>query len=262
MQSMTRNLCLALALSLAATAATAQEAAPTMPAPAAASMPAAAQPVEELEELAEIQVKGKRLLQEIAEAEDAFYKVFNQVNKDDDYDTNCADLRLESGSRITTRACIPGFVADAIVDWQVFKAQCSPPYDGYDEFSCLDRNKDNRISQNEATARPGLDVQFMTLDSDHNSFLVRQEIEDAGGIPAGTVTYQPPPPQLVLMEGSTKWAQAMKKVIDSDPRLQQMAGGLDDLYAELSRVNQKFVKVQADGMPEATTRRELGPRAR
>jgi hypothetical protein len=218
--------------------------------------------VEELEQLDEITVRGKRLLQEIADAEDDFYKIFNQVNQDDRYDTSCPNLQMEAGSRITTRACIPGFVADAIVDWQVYKSKCSPPYDGYDEFTCLDRNRDNRINWNEASARPELDVQFMTLDTDHDSYLTRRELDDAGGIPPTTVAYRPPPPQLVLMDGSAKWAAAMKKVIDSDPRLLEKAGRLDELYAELSRVNQRFAKVKVDGMPEATTRRELGPRAR
>jgi hypothetical protein len=245
---------LAIALTLATSAAFGQE--------TAAATPAAGQPAEELEELAEIEVRGKRLRDEIADAEDNFYQLYNQVNKDDDYDTKCVALQLEKNSRITTRTCIPGFVASAIVDWQVYKAKCQPPYEGYDEFNCLDRNQDNRINRNEATARPELDAQFMMLDANSDSYITRDELEDSGGLPTGTVAYQPPPPQLVLMEGSAKWAIAMKKVIDSDPRLLEQAGKLDDLYEELARVNQKYVKVVADGLPEPTTRRELGPRSR
>ncbi len=262
MQSTTRNLyfALAAALSLSATVAVAGEAA--APASVAAAVPAVAQPTEELEVLAEIEVRGKRLKDEIADAEDDFYQLFNKVNKDDNYDTKCVNLQLDNNSKITTRTCIPGFVANAIVDWQVFKAKCQPPYEGFDEFICLDRNKDNRINWNEASARPELEGQFTMLDANHDNSITRDELEDIGGIPAGTAAYQPPPPQLVLMEGSAKWAQAMKKVIDSDPRLLEQAGKLDDLYAELARVSQKYVKVMADGQPEPTTRRELGPRSR
>jgi hypothetical protein len=251
---------LTMASTLAATAVMGQEANPA--APTAATATAAAQPEEQLEELAEIEVRGKRLRDEIADAEDDFYQLFNQVNKDDDYDTKCVNLQLENNSRITTRTCIPGFVADAMVDWQVFKAQCNPPYEGFDEFTCLDRNKDNRINWNEASMRPSLESQFMEFDANKDSYLSRQEIYDVGGIPQGAAAYQPPPPQLVLMEGSAKWAQAMKKVIDSDPRLLEQAGRLDELYTELARVSQKYVKVMADGQPDPTTRRELGPRAR
>jgi hypothetical protein len=256
MQDHIRNFCLALsaALALAAPGAMAQQASP--------SAQPAAQPGEELEELAEIEVRGKRLRDEIADAEDVFYQLFNQVNKDDDYDTRCVALALEKNSRITTRTCIPGFVADAIVDWQVFKSKCQPPYEGGDEFNCMDRNQDRRISMNEATARPELESQFMMFDTNKDSYITRDELIDAGGMPQGTIAYQPPPPQLVLMEGSTKWAAVMRKVIDSDPRLLEQAGKLDDLYAELARVSQKYVKVMADGMPEPTKRRELGPRSR
>lgn len=264
MQNKVRTFCatLTVALTLCTTAGFGQGATPAAPTAAPAATSPAAQPAEELEELAEIEVRGKRLRDEIADAEDSFYQLFNQVNKDDDYDTKCVALQLEKNSRITTRTCIPGFVADAIVDWQVFKAKCQPPYEGGDEFNCLDRNQDSRISRNEATARPELDSQFMMLDANNDNSLTRDELEDAGGVLAASPTYQPPPPQLVLMEGTAKWAQAMRKVIDSDPRLLEQAGKLDELYEELARVNQKYVKVVADGLPEPTTRRELGPRSR
>src|SRR5690606_11294923 len=73
-------------------------------------------------ELEEVLVHGKRLQERIVEAEDEFYKLFNQVNKDDDYDTNCALLNLsaDSGSRLNSRLCLPVFVAEAIADYTVF----------------------------------------------------------------------------------------------------------------------------------------------
>lgn len=201
---------------------------------------------EPMMELDEILVHGKRLQERIIEAEDEFYKLFNQINKDDDYDTNCAMLNLsaDSGSRLNSRLCMPVFVANAIADYTVFRRQCQPPLDGFDEFSCLDRNDDERLNRQEASVRPSLDAQFMMLDADSNGYLSRDELpeEGMGGAPG----YMPPPPELVLMEGTDKWYAHTMSVIRSDPRLQEMAGRLDELHLEMSETRRRVAQIEGE----------------
>src|SRR5262249_48151723 len=126
---------------------------------------------------------GENIIKAIADAEDNFYALFNEVNKDDDYDTRCVYLNIDPdnpGSQLKSRVCIPGFVTDAMADYAVF------------------------------------------LDCD--------KAWQPGGNPDDRRTcYQPPPPQLVLMERSKRWAVEMMKVVNSDPRLKEQAGHLDDL---------------------------------
>jgi hypothetical protein len=202
-------------------------------------------------ELDEILVHGKRLQQRIIEAEDEFYKLYNQINKDDDYDTNCAMLNLsaDTGSRLNSRLCMPVFVANAVADYTVWRRQCIPPLDGFDEFSCLDRNRDERLSRQEASVRPSLDAQFMMLDADHNGYLSRDELpeEGMGGVPG----YMPPPPELVLAEGTEKWFQHTMNVIRSDPRLQEMAGKLDELHAEMNAMRRRVVEIEQERVANA-----------
>ncbi len=146
-------------------------------------------------------------------------------------------------------------------EWQVFKMRCQPPMEGGDAFSCLDRNRDNRLSWDEASVRNELVSQFQDMDSDHDGYLSRQEF-DAGSAAFGPPTYQPAPPELVLMEGSQNWAKQMMKVINSDARLQEQAGHLDDLYRELAQVQGRYNKLETDAQPEKTEKHVLGPRVR
>jgi hypothetical protein len=80
--------------------------------------------IEELEELEEVIVHGTRLNDRIVKAEDKFFRLYNQINKNDDYDVHCAYLELDAGSRIQDRICTPGFFADAIVEQMVWAERC------------------------------------------------------------------------------------------------------------------------------------------
>lgn len=208
---------------------------------------------EVLEELDEVTVHSKRLLERIAEAEDDFYDLFNKLNKDDRYDTTCSEMNVEPENPLTghrQRICMPGFVKDAMADWAPFKARCQPPLVGFDEFDCLDRNRDGRISYAEASVRAELEAAFMTADEDRDNRLTRTEFPvDVSPPPA---LYQPPPPDLVLMEGTKGWYEHMMKMVRSDPTLQDKAGKLDELYLELQAaiMRQDEMKKQARAMRE------------
>lgn len=199
-----------------------------------------------LDELAEVEVSGRRLAEAIAKAEEEFFSIFNELNKDDRYDTHCVYLQLDSDSRIQSRVCIPGFVADAMAEWAPFKARCQPPQEntygpGGAEFSCLDRNHDGRLSLEEASARTELAAVFFDVDADHDFKLSPQEFPT--DLPAPAI-YQPPPPQLVLMEGSAAWYKHMTDVTNSDPRLKKMADHLGDMYYKLASAQREYSKMQ------------------
>jgi len=248
-----------LAFSLAATGVAAQSPAP------------AANPGEVLEELEEVVVHGRRLKDEIIKAEDKYFALFNEVNKDDRYDTHCVALQMERDSRMQSRACIPGFVADAMAEWAPFKARCQPPQDGasFDEFSCLDRNGDRRISQIEAGARSELEAAFVDLDKDGGAdgYINRAEFTascsdcDPSKIPPADAVYMPPTPDAVLMNGSTKWAQHMLAVTNSDPRLKKMADELGAMYEELVTAQVRINELDAQSKP-GTGKVSTGPRGR
>jgi hypothetical protein len=87
-----------------------------LPPPSAAVVPpalATEKPAEQLEELDEVIVTGGRLYDRIVKAEDKFFKLYNELNEEDDFDTNCANVIIDSDSRIEQRFCMPSFFADA-----------------------------------------------------------------------------------------------------------------------------------------------------
>lgn len=223
----------------------------------------AAEP-ETLLELDEVVVRGERLIDAIVKAEDAFYAIYNQVNKDNQYDVNCTRMNLtaDSGSRMNSRLCLPSFVASAIADYAAFKVACEP------EFSSFDSNRDGRISRMEAMANPDLHFQFDSLDENSDGMLMEfPEFRNfANWAIMNMNCYRPPPPDLVLVEGTDRWYDHMMKVTNSDPRLREMAGELDELHNELTMVQRRYREVtdeQARARAEALpASRNTGPRPR
>ena len=82
-------------------------------------------------QLDELVIEGKRLYQlrkEIVEAEDRFFKLYNALNTDDDFDVHCA-REASLGSRITQRVCRADFYAAAETEYAVamFQGYYAPP---------------------------------------------------------------------------------------------------------------------------------------
>jgi hypothetical protein len=230
-------------------------------APAAAAVPQDL----ELLELDEVIVHGERLIDRIVKAEDEFYKIYNQVNRDDRYDVSCPHLNVsaDAGSRISSRLCLPGFVADAIADFAVFKVNCEP------EFANFDANRDGRISRMEAAVNGDLQFQFDQLDQDDDDHLERhaefRNFETWAAMNQNC--YRPPPPELVLMEGTDDWYKHMLAVTNSDPRLSEMAGKLDDMHRELTSVQRRYrdmaqAEADANYVDRTPNMRQSGPRRR
>jgi hypothetical protein len=229
-------------------------------APAAEPLP----PVEGAQDIDEVVVRGKNLALAIADAEDRFFKLFNELNKDDRYDNHCSYQNIDPdnpGSGIQSRVCIPGFVVDAMADWAVWRVKCEPP-----DFWNLDINKDAAVSRREAGYSEAISSNFQDLDVNHNGSLSMEEFPKDIAPPA---CYQPPPPQLVLMDGSEAWRKHMTQVTNSDPRLHEMADKLGGMYHELASTQRQYVKLESQAQKlEAQSRAKKaggpnpGPRAR
>jgi hypothetical protein len=70
-------------------------------------------PAEQIDELDEVVVIGGRLYDRIVKAEDKLFKLYNELNEDDDFDTNCANVPIDRDTRLEQRFCMPAFFADA-----------------------------------------------------------------------------------------------------------------------------------------------------
>jgi hypothetical protein len=247
-----------LALAMAMTTHAAEEPQPQAQEEAPRRLSPEELPIEELEELDEVFVRGGRLRDRIVRAEDEFYKLFNQINTDDRYDTSCPYLNDpdDRTSRIQFRMCIPGFVAEAMADWAVYKAQCEP------EFRNFDTNRDGRVSAIEASVNGDLAFQFEQFDEDGDGYLNQyQEFRNFENWARMNMNcYRPPPPDLVLMNGTKDWYEHTMKVINSDPRLQEMAGKLDEMHRELNMIQSRANTLE-DLRRESMSSRPRNPNA-
>jgi hypothetical protein len=102
-------------------------------------------PAGELEELDEVVVVGGRLYDRIVKAEDKLYKLYNQLNKEDDFDINCASVPGDEGSRIETRFCMPAFFADAKAEQVRLSQYC---------LSLQEKDEDGNVSSNGVCYEP------------------------------------------------------------------------------------------------------------
>jgi hypothetical protein len=188
-----------------ATSAAADRATAAAPAPAAAQ-----QSTEVTQELEEIWVHGKRLVDRINDAQDDFYPLYNKANKNDDYDIKCGYARLNPESMIMSRTCLPGFLGKDYGAPPMFTGVC------YGEFRTSAGYGSNFTSPGtELTTGPCID----------------------GG-------YDPPPPAFIAMAKSADLEKQMTKVISSDPQLLEKAARLGDLYMQLESVQKRFRKIK------------------
>jgi hypothetical protein len=216
MRFTTRNFCLSIAAAMMAmaTGARAADAAPVV-------QPAA----EQLDELGEIWVRGKSLARTISDAEDDFYKLYNALNRNDNYDVTCGLVSLSPGSMIMRRSCMADFLIEAITVQTA--SSCSTQNNRYDPQGYT--GVAQYYSATCTSTSPGV--------------------------------YEGPPAEAVLLERGRSWAVHMMMVINSDPRLKEKAGHLDDLYREMRLVQGRYVKVKSALEDAKPVRVHAGPRA-
>ncbi len=117
---------------------------PTVPLVVPAEL-ATEKPAEELQELEEVIVVGGRLYDRIVKAEDRFFKRYNELNEEDDYDTNCASVPIDQDSRIEQRFCMPSFFADAKAEQVRLSQYC---------LSLQEKDEDGNVTGNGVCYEP------------------------------------------------------------------------------------------------------------
>ena len=197
-------------------------------------------PVEEIQELAEIWVYGKRLSQVIEDAEDDFFLLYNKLNKDYQYDVYCGRMALENGSMIMIRKCVPGFIVNNYAN----------SYGYIGAGSCL-----------------GSSFGYWGSSGSYDG----GSISPCGGYGnsfgfTGPVYLSDllPPMQLMLMEKRPAYAANVLKVVTGDTRLLEKVKHLGDLYQDMELVQGHYVKVKGTGAPPRNSRKgarpNVGPR--
>jgi len=86
--------------------------------PAVRAAEPATDPATTTQPLEEVEVIGKKLSklrQEVIEAEERYYALYNELNTNDDYDVHCV-LEAHIGTRIKSRVCKAVYVAKAQED--------------------------------------------------------------------------------------------------------------------------------------------------
>jgi hypothetical protein len=77
-----------------------------------------------VEELDEVVISGVRLDDRILALENSFYQLYNELNKDDQFDMFCTQIPVRRGDPEMTRACLPMFYADALRDSVTWHYRC------------------------------------------------------------------------------------------------------------------------------------------
>jgi hypothetical protein len=98
--------------------------------PRAAAAPHSVSPSHEqaIQELEEVTVRGTRLLDRIMALENRFYRLYNLLNKEDQYDISCTHWSQDTESeRFNQRLCLVQFYVDAIEDEQNLQMVCAYP---------------------------------------------------------------------------------------------------------------------------------------
>jgi hypothetical protein len=220
------SLC-ALLLSVAATTAQAVEA------PAVAAEP----PVEELVELSEVWVRGKKLARRVANAEDRLFKAYNKINKNNIYDVHCGSLRLQTDSMIMTRTCLPGYLSD------INYVSYSPSY------------MYSRSALNTCDTTFGLHYSsgcsFSGIPAGSGSFnspiVVRARSSSAAAAESDLASV---PPSVLSGYRREAYAQNVLDVITSDEDLTAMATELVKLYDEMNLVRNRYTSMRQATAPD------------
>jgi hypothetical protein len=189
------------------------------------SSDSAQKPVEQLDELDEVWVRGKSLSEVIEVAEDDFFVLYNKLNKDSQYDVHCGRMSLNNGSMIMVRKCVPGFIV---------------------------YNYSNGLGQVSFGCNGGM-VSGFSEGMSYSSFASGCSIGSAYGTSPPPSMAVPSAEQMLMAKGEAYGANIVK-VVKSDPRLLEKVRSLDGLYKEMDMVQGQYVKVKGDRPPPQASR--------
>jgi hypothetical protein len=191
-------------------------------------------PVEELQELDEIRVRGRLTANVVVDAENRFFRLYNKLNKDNRFDVYCEYMRLDPDSMIMQRACLPDFLYNYV------PAYASPAF-----------------TSGFSGTMPSCGGMNAYSDPDGNTYYVASCLDVAnfsayGGtsrvVNNGNVTWSDPSPRVFTSSGTpeerAEYAATLLRVVKSDAQLLAMANDLIGKWNEMDRVQAHFVKVR------------------
>lgn len=176
----------------------------------------AANPLEELTKLEEVRVRGRLVANAVVAAETRFFRLYNQLNKDNRYDVHCGDMRLDD-SLVMVRTCVPEFL-DRYRPAQPYWIPTSAPP------TCVGFCSGMR--------NPGFTGRYFGTPPDIP--------------PVGEVAIWTAPPILVPETVRTEYKQNVLRVIHSDPELLELASTLAGMYHQMDRVQGRFMQLRLE----------------
>jgi len=221
-QFVIRTLGLPLATMRALAAATVAPAATTsVPATAALA------PIEEVQELDEIWVRGKSLSDAIEDSEDAFFRLFNKLNKKNNFDVSCGYAHLDRNSLAMSRTCLPQFLANYSIPYipPAATSMCM----GGSGFGTMEMVANYASTAYDSYYHAGCSSSFGM----------------SGSMSAGSAIILERDPAMTA-QLRQQYMRNLLRVIYRDPRLLEKAADLAGLYAEMGSVQGQFRKVKAE----------------
>jgi hypothetical protein len=245
----TRYLVLTLAAVLSGMVTAAYAAVDTPAAPATPVAVALQQPVAEVEVLDEIWVRGKHLSQVIEDEEDRFFKLYNKLNRNSDYDVFCGTMSLHPGSMIMVRKCAPGFIV-----YRFYSAINNTVSYVPTSFGSCSSIYPVTGSNGEAAYYDG-----GCSGSFGNSSLAGSRSYTPSVFSTGSVNISSSPAAgLLLEERSLDYGNNVLKVVTSDPRLLEMVRNLGGLYDEMETLQDRYITLKEAGQELRKARRKGG----
>jgi hypothetical protein len=238
MRIATRNLGLGLAMLLSAMATAAYAAVDAPAAPATSVAVALQQPLAEVEVIDEVWVRGKHLSQVIEDEEDRFFKLYNKLNKNSDYDVFCGTMALNPGSMIMVRKCAPGFIVYRFYSAVSNTVSYVPSSFGScsNMYPVMDSNGETSYYGGGCTDSFG-----------YSSYSASSSYPAPMSLSGSAAISSSPAAGLLLEERSLDYGNNVLKVVTGDPRLLEMVRSLGGLYDEMESLQDRYLTLREAG---------------
>ncbi len=201
-------------------------------------------PIEEVQELDEIWVRGKSLSDMIVDAEDEFFRLYNQLNRNHDYDVRCDYVRLDRDSLAMSRTCTPMY--------RVYDDAFSDGSTGYTYV----------LSSLSGSSGCNNTVYAQTVGQDlySNDYYFQASCEQASSFRYGGI-FAPSSPGYIgssperTAQRRQEYMRSIMRAIYRDQRLLDKANALSDLYQEMSEIQGQYVRLKAEDRARADAER-------
>lgn len=201
---------------------------------AGAAAPANASPVEELQELDEIWVRGKLTANVVVDAENRFFRLYNKLNRNNRYDVYCDYMQLDRDSMIMHRACVPDFLVNYASLFTGSWSYTSVPSCGMTANSDMDGNT-YYVTDCSGGAYAG---------ARYGGSYYNGSGWNISGYPAGWSEPSYMRAGVGTPEERAEYVETVMRVTRSDPQLLAMANEMVGMWNEMDRIQARYVQVR------------------